>query len=964
LLATRQPDRAYQQHLADLCRSDSRALWKAYHHSVHIKPPPLVSPGTFADTLRQTFERDHDPGDGPPGFLHPSKTLPAEAAAALAVPISPFEVASVLQDLKSNVACAGIGASWLKEARQRLLFPDVEATADFIVSFDGGKRREQGKKPAVTASAFTIHRGSQPGEEIKMGWAVCSPDASANMMEYLGCIEGLRAAAQLCEEHPGSSFLIRGDSKLVLEQVFGTWRTREPSLHPFHHAACELAESFDKIQAQWRPREYNKRADELCNIAMDTGVGTVGGLWATPSGNDIPEVERGCPRPRAFAFCAPLTALVQRMVNGDAIPADVMAGVACMLPKTQPPTADPAKYRPIVLVNTLCKIFALVVAKRISKVVEAAGLRPDTQFGFRSGLGCGHAQVLLQVCHEAAAARGHQLHVAFIDFSKAYDTISRPLLWRRLKALGIPPGLITAISQYYESDTIQIGPDEEVRPRVGVRQGCPLSPLLFGLFLDGLTEYLAVQCPEDGMSLAPAVQVRDIAYADDFNLLSATAASLQRLLDAVATFARAVGMTVSVGVNGKSTTMVCGAPTVVGTPHASVTYSPSPGVNETLPSVTDTRLLGLSFHHVLGFRDADLRAKDPACKRLWGVLERLSAMGVTHVRTRLAIMRAFVEGWSRYGGDIWGVYKLHQAGTLHAVDHTVAQVLGATLGVRHQGAASARAEVTLAEVAWPTVGMSSLLGAAALFKSMAIGHPRNTTLAATMEVSFRTPGGWVAQLKSRMGHALAASGVSLQMMGSIKGMVDNMAGLKGALPSWFWQEEQATALRRLAACDSLEDHKSDCYFAYLHTPGETPLYLRQWDLPADQVLRLARFRCCDILPDVEGDSVHLLPSTASRDFLATRPCTICEAPSGTTFFHLMAECGDPALVAERRGFLEVLAGAWQGPSDNSMVDPDLCPAEIGQGLRRMYADVSPTRLATLLRRVGRTYATAKALTRE
>ena len=72
--------------------------------------------------------------------------------------------------------------------------------------------------------------------------------------------------------------------------------------------------------------------------------------------------------------------------------------------------------------------------------------------------------------------------------------------------------------------------------RMGVRQRCPLSPTLFGLFLDGLHEHMHSCAPAAGVQLRSGKWVSSLVYADDVVLLSWSASGLQLLLDSMNPF--------------------------------------------------------------------------------------------------------------------------------------------------------------------------------------------------------------------------------------------------------------------------------------------------------------------------------------------------------------------------------------------------------------------------------------------
>jgi hypothetical protein len=73
---------------------------------------------------------------------------------------------------------------------------------------------------------------------------------------------------------------------------------------------------------------------------------------------------------------------------------------------------------------------------------------------------------------------------------------------------------------------------DPVRTSVGVKQGCPLSPTLFGMYIDGLQHHVASTCPNAGPALysAPDARLSLLIYADDTAVLANSAEELQHLL--------------------------------------------------------------------------------------------------------------------------------------------------------------------------------------------------------------------------------------------------------------------------------------------------------------------------------------------------------------------------------------------------------------------------------------------------
>ena len=78
-----------------------------------------------------------------------------------------------------------------------------------------------------------------------------------------------------------------------------------------------------------------------------------------------------------------------------------------------------------------------------------------------------------------------------------FDTVPRDKLWCRMEELEIPVHYRAVVHRLYEEVKVKIrtssGISESFRSDIGVKQGCPLSLTLFGLYIDKLEEWLNLQ---------------------------------------------------------------------------------------------------------------------------------------------------------------------------------------------------------------------------------------------------------------------------------------------------------------------------------------------------------------------------------------------------------------------------------------------------------------------------------------
>ena len=128
----------------------------------------------------------------------------------------------------------------------------------------------------------------------------------------------------------------------------------------------------------------------------------------------------------------PLTTLLNECLRRGAIPDKWKKSKVIMLYKGKGNTTDLNAYRGIALENALLKILTTLLCKRLRHIIDEK--LPDSQFGFRSGRSTVQAiQCLQSDIDTAVAHRGGKLHAIFIDFSKAFDTVNRTIIMKKLE---------------------------------------------------------------------------------------------------------------------------------------------------------------------------------------------------------------------------------------------------------------------------------------------------------------------------------------------------------------------------------------------------------------------------------------------------------------------------------------------------------------------------------------------------
>lgn len=136
---------------------------------------------------------------------------------------------------------------------------------NLIIEADGGSRGNPGP-----AGSGAVVIDADTGEVI-LEIAKFIGVATNNVAEYLALKAGLEGAIEI---NPAARILVRMDSKLVIEQMSGTWKIKHPDMIQLASEVQKIAKG-QEIKWMWIPREENSRADALANKAMDEASDSV-----------------------------------------------------------------------------------------------------------------------------------------------------------------------------------------------------------------------------------------------------------------------------------------------------------------------------------------------------------------------------------------------------------------------------------------------------------------------------------------------------------------------------------------------------------------------------------------------------------------------------------------------------------------------------------------------------------------
>ena len=182
-----------------------------------------------------------------------------------------------------------------------------------------------------------------------------------------------------------------------------------------------------------------------------------------------------------------LLEMINEWWEKEDIPEEILQARIVMIFK-KGDTSNLNNYRPIALLNSIYKIIASIIQRRIAEKLDEK--LQKTQYGFRKNRSTAQAIHIIRRIIDIGERSDKEMHLILIDWEKAFDKVSQKGMFSAMERMNIDIKLINMIKQLYKNPQYKVEMEGYTsdwhQQQSGIRQGCPLSPYLFLIIMTAI----------------------------------------------------------------------------------------------------------------------------------------------------------------------------------------------------------------------------------------------------------------------------------------------------------------------------------------------------------------------------------------------------------------------------------------------------------------------------------------------
>jgi len=348
-----------------------------------------------------------------------------------------------------------------------------------------------------------------------------------------------------------------------------------------------------------------------------------------------------------------LYVILNDFLKQEKIPDDMKESEIVTIYKQKGDALECGNYRGIKLLEIALKVYERVIERRIRERVHIH----DNQFGFMPGRGTGDAIFILRQVQEKILEGNNKRYWTFVDLEKAFDRVPREVVYWSLRRKGISEKIVRIIKSMYDGARTTVrsgaGGTSWFEIRVGVHQGSCLSPLLFIIVMDAVSEAIKREVPWD------------MLYADDLIVAEDSPASLQTRFTSWQGALESKGLKINAG---KTETMVCA--------KADETLKISDRKGNALKQVETFKYLG-SVVNAKGGCEEDVKHRIKAAWQKWKELSGVVCDRKMPVAVKGKVYKTMIRPVMMYGAEFWALRRKEE----ELLERTEMRMLRWILGV-------------------------------------------------------------------------------------------------------------------------------------------------------------------------------------------------------------------------------------------------------------------------------------------